>query len=86
MDTLSEHYSRLLVLDEAWQVVDVELSVDQQQVWILLRDNPKQAVCCPDCGKHRPRKDHAPVRSWRHLDTMPFETVLVTATPRTKCP
>ena len=86
MDTLSEHYSRLLGLDKAWQVVDVELSLDQQQVRIRLRDNPKQAVCCADCGEQRPRKDHAPERSWRHLDTMQFETVLVAATPRTKCP
>jgi transposase len=29
--------------------------------------------------------DHAPERTWRHLDTMRFETVLRARVPRTKC-
>ena len=86
MTTLSEHYRRLLGLDGTWQVVDVELSLERQQVRIRLQDNRKAPMCCPECGEHRPRHDHAPERSWRHLDTMQFETVLVAATPRTKCP
>ncbi len=29
--------------------------------------------------------DHAPERTWRHLDTMQFETVLVARVPRADC-
>lgn len=86
MTTLSEHYRRLLGLDGTWQVVDVELSLQRQQVRIRLQDNRKTPMCCPECGEHRPRHDHAPERSWRHLDIMQFKTVLIAATPRTKCP
>ncbi len=70
MTTLSEHDRRLLGLDGTWQVVDVELSLERQQVRIRLQDNRKAPMCCPECGEHRPRHDHALERSWRHLDTM----------------
>ena len=70
MNTLSEHYSRLLGLGDAWQVLDVELSLERQEVRIRLQDHPKRPMSCAECGEHRPRHDHAPERSWRHLDTM----------------
>jgi len=85
MKNLSKHYSLLLGLDEAWQVVDVELSLEQKQVQIHLKSTGKP-VCCSECGEQRPLKDHAPERTWRHLDTMQFETVLTARVPRTKCP
>ncbi len=34
MNTLSNHYAMLLGLDEAWQVQDVELSLEEQRVEI----------------------------------------------------
>jgi len=85
MKNLSNHYSLLLGLDEAWQVVDVELSLEHKQVQIHLKTTEKPA-CCSGCGEQRPLKDHAPQRTWRHLDTMQFETVLTARVPRTKCP
>lgn len=75
----------LLGLDEAWQVKDVELSLEEHQVEIHLETTGKQ-VCCSECGEQRSLKDHAPERTWRHLDTMQFETVLIAKVPRTKCP
>lgn len=86
MDTLKQHDQQLLELDTAWQVVSVDLSVENQRVSIQLEHVRGQAVCCPDCGQPRPLKDHAPERSWRHLDTMQFETVLTARVPRTDCP
>ena len=80
------HYARLLGLDDSWQVVDVELSLEEQRVQVWLEAAPGQAVRCSECGAERPLKDHAPERSWRHLDTMQFETVLITRVPRTNCP
>jgi len=43
------------------------------------------AVTCPECDAACGLADHGPERTWRHLDTMQFETVLRARTPRTKC-
>ena len=84
MTTLSQHYLELLGLSRAWRVVDVDLSLEDQRVRISL-ESTGQAANCSQCGETRPLKDHAPERSWRHLDTMQFETILVARVPRTKC-
>jgi transposase len=80
------HYGQLLGLDDAWQVSGVDLSLEDQRVVIQLEHRQGQPVCCPGCGHQRPLKDHAPQRTWRHLDTMQFETVLTARPPRTDCP
>lgn len=85
MKSLNDHYAALLGLAEGWRVVDVELELDRQRVVIRLEDNPQVPVSCPECGQSCPRHDHAPERRWRHMDTMQFVTVLVAATPRSKC-
>jgi transposase len=86
MKTLSGHYAMLLGLDSSWRVVNVDLSLEGQRVEIQLEHVPDQPACCPECAQPRPLKDHAPERSWRHLDTMQFETVLTARVPRTECP
>lgn len=85
MKTLSEHYGQLLGLDAAWRVVDVDLSLAEQRVEIRL-EATGQPACCSGCREPRPLKDHAPERTWRHLDTMQFETRLTARVPRTNCP
>ncbi|WP_391580975.1 transposase family protein [Bythopirellula polymerisocia] len=42
-------------------------------------------MTCPECGAQCVITDHSPERTWRHLDTMPFETLLRARTPRAKC-
>lgn len=76
----------LLGLDEGWQVVDVDLRLPEQKVVIALQSVAGHPHCCPECGTQRPLKDHAPERTWRHLDTMQFETILKARLPRTQCP
>ena len=43
-------------------------------------------VSCPECGKGCTMADHAPERTWRHLDTMQFETLIRARVPRSRCP
>ena len=43
-------------------------------------------VACPECGKQCTVADHAPERTWRHLDTMQFETLIRARVPRSRCP
>jgi len=86
MQELSEHYGALLGLDDHWCVAEVDLALDQQRVTLRLQAVADARCCCPDCGRGCPLKDHAPERSWRHLDTMQFQTVLVARVPRANCP
>jgi len=85
MDTLSKHYSELLGLAEGWIVEQVDLSLERNCVEIRLKRDPAVSVVCPECGESCSIADHAPERTWRHLDTMQFETRLVATLPRAKC-
>jgi transposase len=84
MDNLSEHYGRLLGLDDSWEVADVSLAVEEKRVVIELRYRGGK-VKCAHCGEACSMADHGPERGWRHLDTMQFETILRARVPRARC-
>ena len=50
-------------LEQSWQVIDVELSLEEQRVRIRLAATGKQPACCSECSAQRPLKDHAPERT-----------------------
>jgi transposase len=84
MDNLKKHYRLLLGLDAAWTVSDVSLSLEEKRVEIRVT-HVGGPVVCPECGESCTIADHAPERTWRHLDTMQFETRIVARTPRADC-
>ncbi len=84
MNKLTEHYSLLLGLDAAWEVSDVSLSLEEKRVEIVVTHAGGRVVC-PECGSECTIADHAPERTWRHLDTMQFETRLRARVPRADC-
>lgn len=84
MSKLTEHYSMLLGLDAAWEVSDVSLSLAEKRVEILVT-HVGGRVACPECDGECTIADHAPERTWRHLDTMQFETRLRARVPRANC-
>ena len=45
-----------------------------------------QSAKCPECGRACSIHDSAPERTWRHLDTMQFATLIRARTPRADCP
>ena len=82
--SLAAHYGMLLGLDHSWEVADVKLELKAKRVTIQLGFTGKRVACLcyeASCTK----ADHAPERTWRHLDTMQFETVLLTRVPRADC-
>lgn len=83
--TLQSHYALLLGLNDRWEVEAVRLEVESKRVEIQLRACMGE-VSCPECGRACAKADHAPERTWRHLDTMQFETVLRARVPRSNCP
>ena len=84
MSELTKHYSLLLGLDAAWEVSEVSLSLEGKCVEILVT-HAGGDVRCPECGAGCSIADHAPERTWRHLDTMQFETRLRARAPRANC-
>ena len=82
---LNEHYRLLLGLNGEWTVSDVKLDIARRRVDIYLA-HASDGADCPECHRRCPLHDHAPERTWRHLDTMQFETVLHASPPRPDCP
>jgi len=82
---LEAHYGMLLGLDHNWKVASVDLQMESNKVEILVKWTGGTRASCPECGKSSPVYDLREERTWRHLDTMQFETVIVCRTPRCKC-
>ena len=85
MEKLDQHYAQLLGLQPPWEVTDVDLDLKENRVSIRVEHPNGVKVTCPECGCACTIADRAPERSWRHLDTMQFETKLVARTPRSDC-
>lgn len=82
----TELYRYVLGLEAPWTVSKVELSVDKHQVDVWAEHRPNASFPCPECGKVSGLHDHAEERTWRHLDTCQFATLLHARVPRVKCP
>jgi transposase len=80
---LQKHYRLLLGIESPWQVKNVKLELSEKRVAIELAWT--EEAKCPVCGQDCARYDCAPERTWRHLDTMPFETILRARVPRVDC-
>ena len=83
---LHRHYALLLGVKSPWEVNGVNLDMAGRRVDIRLEWAMGNTVACPECGKQCTVADHAPERTWRHLDTMQFTTLIRARTPRSKCP
>jgi transposase len=83
---LQTHYRLLLGVQSPWQVKHVDLDLHVKRVQIDLAWTPGAKAPCPTCGKECTLYDAAPERTWRHLDTMQFETILRARVPRVQCP
>ena len=87
MDTeLQKHYALLLGVGSPWEVKTVELKILEKKVEIELGWQWGAAAKCPECGRACSLHDSAPERTWRHLDTMQFTTLIRARTPRSQCP
>jgi transposase len=83
---LQKHYALLLGIGSPWEVKAVELKLAEKKVEIELAWQWGSAAKCLECGRECSIHDSAPERTWRHLDTMQFMTVIRARTPRADCP
>ena len=79
------HYELLLGLEEPWRVEKVQMDLKGSQVEIALEHPGEQPLVCPKCGGKMTRHDGGTERTWRHLDTMRFTTLLRAKVPRGEC-
>jgi transposase len=83
---LQKHYALLLGIGSPWEVKTVDLNLEAKKVEIELGWQWGAAAKCPECGRECSIHDCAPERTWRHLDTMQFTTLIRARTPRSDCP
>ena len=83
---IQKHYGLLLGIGSPWEVRNVELKLAEKKVEIELGWQAGQAAKCPECQRECSMHDSAPERTWRHLDTMQFETLIRARAPRANCP
>ena len=80
-----ELYRHLLGIEKPWSVARVELTVKEQRVDVFVEHKPGDEFTSPECGKKLGVCDHAEERTWRHLDSCQFATMLRARIPRVKC-
>jgi len=80
-----EGYQQILGLASPCKVVDVRLEVEGQSVHISLEQDSESRFRCPKCDREYGCLEHAPVRTWRHLNTCQFQTIVHTSVPRVQC-
>lgn len=79
------HYHLLLGLGLDWKIDSVDLDASARRVDVKVSWCGLQ-LRCPDCGVAGRHYDFREERSWRHLDTMQFETRIHCRVPRVECP
>jgi transposase len=84
--SLSEHYGQMLNLSDPWTVSGIELDTEHLRLTIRVNTVKGAKLPCPQCGQPCSKEDHREERTWRHLDTMQFETTIVCRVPRVNCP
>jgi len=81
----TELYRHLLGLSAPWSVDRVEMNIKERRVDVFARHSTQKSWPCPECEASCPLHDHDEERTWRHLDSCQFTTVLHGRIPRIRC-
>ena len=84
---MDEHqlYEQILDLPSPWCVEEVQLNKKNSNVDIFITCDIGDSLYCPKCKTKSPRYDSRK-RSWRHLDTCQYQTIIYASIPRVECP
>jgi len=83
MDEL-DLYEQILGLSQPWSVEQVRLNKDSNSVEVFISCDSDIQLACPKCHTQSPRYDLRK-RSWRHLDTCQYSTLVRATIPRIEC-
>jgi len=81
-------FQKILILGEGWQVQRVDYIEKESKVVIRIEETPAlwQQESCPHCHtKTVGGYDHAPERTWRHLNVCQLQSEIACALPRGQC-
>lgn len=78
-------YATLLGITEPWGVEVVEMKQEAGEVHVTVALPANTRWVCPECLAAAPIHDHQE-RTWRHLDTCQFKTLIHARVPRLDCP
>jgi transposase len=81
---IEDHYALLLGVHSPWEISSVDLKLEKHCVDIVIEYSADEGPC-PECGIICPKHDDRKQRTWRHLDTMQFSTLLHCQLPRVRC-
>src|SRR5689334_19122349 len=80
----NELYGTILGVRRPWRVVSVDLRSKEERVEIFVEHDRSEPLRCPECAAEGRLHVHRP-RSWRHLDTCQYQTILTADVPRMVC-
>jgi transposase len=81
-------FQKILVLGDGWRVQQVDYVEKEGKVVIRIEETPAlwAAEVCPHCnGRPVSGYDHAPQRTWRHLNVCQLASEIACALPRGQC-
>src|SRR5947199_7943619 len=81
-------FQKILVLGDGWRVQQVDYVEKENKVLIRIEETPAlwAGESCPHCNaKSVGGYDHAPQRTWRHLNVCQLQSEIVCALPRGRC-
>jgi len=84
MKKANELFNEILGLKKPWEVEDVELSLENNEVTIYVKYNSHKGIC-PECKEECNIYDIRKTRKWRHLDMCQLKTYIVASIPRINC-
>lgn len=79
-------YEQILGLQSPWRVEDVVLDEQAATITVRVVLPAGTRLPCPQCGLADCAVKDRTERTWRHLDTCQFRTLLQAPLPRTQCP
>ena len=78
-------YEQILGIVSPWQVERVTLQLEDGEVHVHLEHAVQARWSCAECGQPCSLYDHGGERTWRHLDTCQYRTLIYARVPRTDC-
>lgn len=85
LSEINSLYAAVLGLKAPWSIERVETDLEAGEVHVTVALPTNTRWVCPECHAEAPIHDHQE-RSWRHLDTCQFRTLIHARVPRLKCP
>jgi transposase len=79
-------YAQILGIESPWYVAGVEVSKASESITVELDVQKHSQFACPECGRESCTVKDYRQRTWRHLDTCQFKTLVKAPVPRTDCP